>query len=103
VEGQLQRSKKPVTLRGLNRDHNHDLKDIFKGAAMRKPCGNIGYSRVTLGESLSNYWLVEDGELPIQDVTHTETPVVYGTTQDKHHLPRGIGLRFLLLRMASMR
>jgi transposase len=35
VEGQLQRSKKPVTLRGLNRNHNHDLKDIFKGAAMR--------------------------------------------------------------------
>jgi len=35
VEGQLQRSKKPVTLRGLNKDHNHDLKDIFKGAAMK--------------------------------------------------------------------
>ena len=35
VEGQLQRSKKPVTLRGLNKDHNPDLKDIFKGAAMR--------------------------------------------------------------------
>ena len=35
VEGQLLRSKKPVTLRGLNKDHNHDLKDIFKGAAMR--------------------------------------------------------------------
>jgi len=34
VEGQLQRSKKPVTLRGLNENHNHDLKDIFKGAAM---------------------------------------------------------------------
>jgi hypothetical protein len=34
VEGQLQRSKRPVTLRGLNKDHNHDLKDIFKGAAM---------------------------------------------------------------------
>jgi hypothetical protein len=33
VEGQLQRSKKPVKLRGLNQDHNHDLKDIFKGAA----------------------------------------------------------------------
>src|SRR5712664_2601137 len=30
VEGQLQRSKKSVTLRGLNKDHNHDLKDIFK-------------------------------------------------------------------------
>jgi hypothetical protein len=35
VAGQLQRSKKPVTLRGLNKNHNHDLKDIFKGAAMR--------------------------------------------------------------------
>jgi transposase len=35
VEGQLQRSKKPGTLRGLNNNHNHDLKDIFKGAAMR--------------------------------------------------------------------
>jgi transposase len=35
VEGQLQRRKKPVTLRGLNKDHNRDLKGIFKGAAMR--------------------------------------------------------------------
>jgi hypothetical protein len=33
VEQQLQRSKKPATLRGLN--DNHNLKDIFKGAAMR--------------------------------------------------------------------
>jgi transposase len=35
VTGQLQRAKKQATVRGLNRDHNHDLKDIFKGAAMR--------------------------------------------------------------------
>jgi transposase len=35
VEGQLQRSKKPSQLRGLNDNHNHDLKNIFKGAAMR--------------------------------------------------------------------
>jgi transposase len=35
AEGQLQRSKKPATVRGLNEDYNHDLKDIFKGAAMR--------------------------------------------------------------------
>jgi transposase len=35
VEGQLQRSKKPQQLRGLNANHNHDLKNIFKGAAMR--------------------------------------------------------------------
>ena len=33
VEGQLQRSKKPVQLRGLNRNHNHDLKNMFKGTA----------------------------------------------------------------------
>jgi transposase len=35
VEGQLKRSKKPQQLRGLNDNHNHDLKNIFKGAAMR--------------------------------------------------------------------
>jgi hypothetical protein len=35
AKGELQRSKKPATVRGLNKDHNHDLKDIFKGAAMR--------------------------------------------------------------------
>jgi transposase len=35
VEGQLQRSKKPQQLRGLNANHNHDLKNIFKGAATR--------------------------------------------------------------------
>ena len=26
AEGQLERSKKPATVRGLNKDHNHDLK-----------------------------------------------------------------------------
>jgi transposase len=31
--GQLQRSKKVLAIRGLNRNHNHDLKNIFKGAA----------------------------------------------------------------------
>jgi len=35
VKGELQRSKRPATVRGLNKDHNHDLKDIFKGAAMQ--------------------------------------------------------------------
>jgi transposase len=35
AEGQLERSRKPATVRGLNKDHNHDLKDIFKGAATR--------------------------------------------------------------------
>lgn len=34
VNGELRRSKKPQQLRGLNPDHNHDLKNIFKGAAV---------------------------------------------------------------------
>jgi transposase len=35
VEGRLKRSKKFLALRGLNANHNHDLKNIFKGAATR--------------------------------------------------------------------
>jgi hypothetical protein len=34
VNGQLQRAKKQISLRGLNRNGNHDLKNLFKGAAM---------------------------------------------------------------------
>jgi transposase len=33
VEGQVRRSKKVLSIRGLNKDHNHDLKGLFKGAA----------------------------------------------------------------------
>jgi hypothetical protein len=35
VAGQLKRSKKVLAVRGLNINHNHDLKNIFKGAATR--------------------------------------------------------------------
>jgi transposase len=38
AEGQLRRSKKSAMLRGLNDNHNHDLKAIFKSAAMRASC-----------------------------------------------------------------
>jgi transposase len=34
VEGQLKRSKKPLGIRGLNANHNHDLKNLFKSAAL---------------------------------------------------------------------
>src|ERR1700686_1091239 len=34
VEGQLQRAKKQSSIRGLNRNCNHDLKNLFKGAAI---------------------------------------------------------------------
>ena len=35
LQGQLTRSKKLVAIRGLNINHNHDLKNILKGAATR--------------------------------------------------------------------
>jgi transposase len=39
VRGKLQRAKKPQQIRGLNRNHNHEMKEIFKGAANRASCG----------------------------------------------------------------
>lgn len=33
VDGQLERSKKPPQVRGLNQNHNHAMKEIFKSAA----------------------------------------------------------------------
>ena len=33
VNGQLERRQKPVLIRGLNLNHNHDLKNLFKSAA----------------------------------------------------------------------
>ena len=34
VDGQLQRSKKPQQIRGLNQNHSHEMKGIFKSTAM---------------------------------------------------------------------
>ncbi len=34
VDGQLQRSKKPQQIRGLNQNHNHEMKKIFKSTAL---------------------------------------------------------------------
>jgi transposase len=35
VEGRLKRARKFLAIRGLNANHNHDMKNIFKGAATR--------------------------------------------------------------------
>ena len=35
VDGQLRRSKKPAFVRGLDPAHNHQLKDVFKSAAIQ--------------------------------------------------------------------
>jgi len=34
VDGQLRRSKKPQQIRGLNQNHNHEMKRIFKSTAL---------------------------------------------------------------------
>ena len=33
INGELKRAKKQASIRGLNRNHNHDLKNVFKSAA----------------------------------------------------------------------
>jgi len=38
VDGQLQRSKKPQQIRGLNQNHNHAMKEIFKSTALSASC-----------------------------------------------------------------
>jgi hypothetical protein len=38
VGGQVQRSKKPQQIRGLNQKHNHEMKEIFKSTATRASC-----------------------------------------------------------------
>jgi transposase len=40
VKGQLERRKKPLFVRGLNRNHNHDLKNLFKSAATTASASN---------------------------------------------------------------
>jgi len=40
LQGQLKRSKKLLAIRGLNTNHNHDLKNLFKGAATRAAAVN---------------------------------------------------------------
>ena len=34
VRGKLQRNRERITVRGLNRNHNHDLKNLLKAAAI---------------------------------------------------------------------
>jgi hypothetical protein len=34
VQGKLRRNRERITVRGLNHNHNHDLKNLFKGAAI---------------------------------------------------------------------
>jgi hypothetical protein len=54
VRGKLQRNREPITVRGLNDNHNHDLKNLFKGAAISArarpgPLQDFYLARVTQG------------------------------------------------------
>ena len=51
VEGQLRRSKKQISIRGLNKDHNHDLKGLFKAP----PPGRV-YSPDRFRISTRDHW-----------------------------------------------
>ena len=48
-KGQLQRSKRPPAVRGLNPNHNHDLKSLFKSAATQ-----VGAAGDPLGDFYQN-------------------------------------------------
>ena len=45
VKGQVRRRKRPVWIRGLNKDYNHDLKGLFKAAAMRASTSGVTQNR----------------------------------------------------------
>ena len=45
VNGQLHRSMKKATIRGLNQNHNHDLKNLFKSASSVAAAMRQGRSR----------------------------------------------------------
>lgn len=45
VNGQIERKKKPGFIRGLNRNHNHDLKNLFKSAATTASGGDGAFRR----------------------------------------------------------
>jgi len=54
VRGKLQRNRERITVRGLNRNHNPDLKNIFKGAAISAssrpgPLQDFYETRVAMG------------------------------------------------------
>ena len=46
VQGELQRAKKPASIRGLNRNHNHELKNLFQGCCHRGRCQGGPVQRV---------------------------------------------------------
>jgi len=49
IDGQIERRKKPVMIRGLNWNHNHELKNLFKAAATTASACNGVFREFYLG------------------------------------------------------
>jgi transposase len=49
VDGQVERRKKPAQIRGLNWNHNHELKNLFKAAATTASFSNGVFREFYLG------------------------------------------------------
>jgi hypothetical protein len=91
VHGQLKRSKKVVAIRGLNKNHNHDLKNIFKGAAIRAAAKGMNppMARLTLARKIAAITLgvagTFFGDIAISPAIFALFPHVYGSgLQDGH-------------------
>ena len=61
------------SIRGLDKDHNHDLKDIFKGAAMRasNAAGPLKVFYAVLCAVMRFQPQAAVGAIPIGDGVHT--------------------------------
>ena len=49
IDGQLERKKRPAQVRGLNWNYNHELKNVFKGAANAASTGQGVFREFYLG------------------------------------------------------
>ncbi|WP_263353299.1 hypothetical protein [Acidicapsa acidisoli] len=49
IDGQLERKKRPALIRGLNWNYNHELKNVFKGAANAASVGQGDFRKFYLG------------------------------------------------------
>jgi len=45
ARGKLLRNREPITVRGLNHNHNHDLNNLFKGWSRFNSCWGMPRSR----------------------------------------------------------
>jgi transposase len=87
VKGQLQRKKKPIEIHGLNKNCNHHLKNVFKGAAataLTKPGPFLEFYTALVAKGMRP----EMARLTLARKIATITLIVWkkGVCFDAHHL-----------------